>query len=189
MNNLACENNDENLEYTTRLVEQELIRCKVDIVRNTTAMKNREVPSLVDGSLTFLRSNGRVETYNLWRAWRYWVVDGPVPLELAKALYHDEPARDHIRAGGFAGGIDPETQAEYHWYNGKILTTKDQRVSYEAICPKYSTLEEFDAKYECVDTEAEVRNGRGVVNTYHIDSELGLRVFVEALRRWYGGPH
>ena len=42
------------------------------------------------------------------KAWAYWVVTGPVPLEVARELFADALGRKVVRVGGYAGNIDPQ---------------------------------------------------------------------------------
>ena len=50
---------------------------------------------------------GEFKHFHFRRAWRYWVVKGTVPLELAKVLYADPIGHEDIRTNGFAGNTDP----------------------------------------------------------------------------------
>lgn len=61
-----------------KFIRAELTRCGIEIVEGERS--TGEVPS----SLT-----GRLGTFTFRRAWYYWIVNGPMPLDVAKRLYAD----------------------------------------------------------------------------------------------------
>jgi hypothetical protein len=79
---------------------------------------------------------GKIGPFTLWRAWRYWVVKGPMPLAVAREMYDDPVGVDDVRVAGHCGCPPPDEWAR-----------------------------------------------DGVIDTYHIDTEVGLRVFVDAVKR------
>jgi len=108
------------------VINRELKVCRIDPVEHT-----ENVPGEVPTNLT-----GKLGPFEFHRAWYYWIVKGPVPLNVARKLYADPAGRYDVRAGGHCGCVEPETQC-------------------------YGN----------------------VVNTYHIDSEVGLRLFTDTLRK------
>jgi hypothetical protein len=58
-------------------------------------------------------AEGVVWRFRFRRAWSYWVATGPMPLEMAEAIYGDENARRVTRAGGDRACRPPAT-----WVDG-----------------------------------------------------------------------
>ncbi len=112
-------------EEANRSVERELRHAMIEIVD-------------IDPGRSEVRATkgGRLGLWTFRRAWYYWTVSGPTPMDVALKLYTDPLGRDDVRTEGFAGNIDP---AEY-----------------------------------CA--------GQATVDSYHIDSVAGLRLFADAVR-------
>ncbi len=121
------------------------------------------------------------------RAWSYWVVKGMVPYEFAKELYEHPVGKTDIRVGGHCGCPSPDTYGT-KWLSrqtGKELCNLRERDACQQIISAGGHAAELVAesmnKYEFVEDPSAV--GEGFVDTYHIDSELGLYVFAETLKR------
>ena len=178
MKNLACNSRtDEVILYTTEQCRHELIQAKIVVVEGEIP-EHTEVPSRVQGQLG---------AFTFRRAWYYWVAKGPMPLALADEIYAD-PARDDIRAHGFAGGIEPRHPPFADYYEvvdgklGKKLTTKDQEDEFLKHCrPGLFKPEDFYNQFKVVDDPTK---GYGIVSAYHIDSSLGLRLFSDYVRNY-----
>lgn len=114
----------------------------------------------------------------------YWIAAGKVPLAIARELYADPVGRTDIRSGGHCGCPSPdEYGAEYidakgrHLFRRKGAVEQAQEV---ATLDKY--VPDWRERYAYVD-DPEAECADAFVSGYHIDSELGLYVFVQALRR------
>lgn len=147
MENLARALNspDSVREDVARSVVSELERCGIPV--QAADPGRDEVP---------YQHIGKLGAFTFLRAWCYWVVRGPVPLEVAKELYADRIGKTDIRVAGHCGCPPPE----YPW------------VAYFAA----------DGRRIYSDNPA-AEAVRAVVESYHIDTELGLYVFVNALRK------
>jgi hypothetical protein len=55
---------------------------------------------------------GYLNGFNFRRAWTYWVVSGPVPLDIAKKLYEDPEGKQSVRVAGHCGCPPPEEWAK-----------------------------------------------------------------------------
>lgn len=113
------------------------------------------------------------QRYIAYRAWRYWVVSGRVPMAVAKQLYADPERRKDVRAGGDCGCRPPETWANWHVGEREVLKVKTK-----------AELEALDLPTEefiFSDTPVDVPGAAQSVDTYHIDSQLGLCRFIELL--------
>jgi len=63
---------------------------------------NREVPTKFAGTL------GK---FKFRRAWRYWMVEGPVPLDIAINMYNDPEGNKYVRVAGHCGCPHPKEWA------------------------------------------------------------------------------
>ena len=88
---------EEGIAAVDRLLEEELFCAEIDVVRADEPYDN-EVTTHITGELCgFIFS----------RAWRYWVVKGPMPMDLAKKI-HAHPFGLQVRVKGHAAAPDPE---------------------------------------------------------------------------------
>lgn len=115
----------------------------------------------------------------------YWIVTGRVPLMVAQQIYMD-PASDQIRVDGHCMAPAPEDP----WIKWRMpdCTELGTLEDLEAIEKLPFHGETFHKEYLSGFTfsnDPEVRaRAKPFVELYHIDSDLGLRVFVDYLR-WY----
>jgi hypothetical protein len=128
------------------------------------------------GPFTFAKSGHR----------GYWVVNGPVPLHVAQAIY-DDPASPVIRVDGHCGCVAPvEPWITYRMPDGTTLATLKDQESLDKIAhinPEHH--QEYAKRYTFSDDPKVRAKAKAYVETYHIDNEMGLRVFVDYLR-WNG---
>jgi len=87
-----------------RYIREELARARIKIVDNGAPAKE-EVPAQL---------TGRLGPFTFRRAWYYWMVDGPVPIKMARVLWKDPEGAVSVRVAGYAGGIDPDV-----WTKGR----------------------------------------------------------------------
>lgn len=159
-----------------RDIERELLRARLVPVWGDAA--KQEVASHLTatlGPLTF------------WRAWRYWVVSGPVPLAAARELYADPIGESDVRVAGHCGCPAPvHPWVRYVDTDGKTLLRLDgldAPLNRGELGPcGVEAYTQIDAKCVFVDEPAAVAVA-AFVDTYHIDSEAGLRLFVDTVRR------
>jgi hypothetical protein len=120
------------------------------------------------------------------RACRYWVVKGKVPIAVAEELYKTPVGKTDIRAGGDCWCVDPKTQA--NWYcnvTGKqVLKTLELKEA-ELYATMKGELGKIGRKilmdHEFSD-DPSTGDTQGFVELYHIDSELGLYMFVQKMK-------
>lgn len=129
---------------------------------------------------------GRLGPFRFQRAWRYWIVNGPTPLAVAKEIYADPVGRLAVRVNGDCVCPPPETERlRYMGSSGKPLITRRcaghprSTNPGPAIAACYAQL---DAENEIVDDPAAVAVA-AFVDLYHIDTAPGLRLFVDTVRR------
>lgn len=157
------------LEGCDPQVERELTRAKIDVVKGVRNERS-EVPTSI---------TGRLGSFIFQRRWRYWAAIGPVPLAVARELYDDPVGRTDIRASGDAGCRPPELWARYLDSTGRELLPAGEL---SGLSKEIVALVESNDRVRVV-SNVEVEGGQPFITDYHIDSEIGLRVFADTLRK------
>lgn len=154
-------------------IRRELERVGLKIIERTEPL-SAEVAQSVTGDLP---------GFELHRNWCYWVVRGRVPLDVAEELYAHPVGRTDIRVEGHCGCPAPEAPwVEWFFDDGRQLIP---RKSYDECVRMHERGFTSRASIEryVPDDAPEAASAKPYVTSYHIDSELGLYVFVETLRR------
>ncbi len=151
-------------------IEQELTRSRIDIVRGEKSECE------VSASIT-----GRLGAFTFQRAWYYWIVNGNMPLDVALELYKDPVGKTDVRVSGHCMCPSPE---EWITWLGKdekeSISTKEKKELVELLArhPTWTGSE----KYRVSDDPA--KDGFSpFITLYHIDTEIGLRLFADTLRK------
>jgi hypothetical protein len=157
-------------------IRSELTRARIPIVENIPA--RGEVPSTLQGKL------GPI---TFTRAWVYWVAAGPVPLEIARELFADPVGREDVRSGGHCGCPAPDTfGATYYDADGLQLYSDpdgvEQQKFEDMVARGVLKREHMPGRFVRDKRTAAVR---AEVTVYHIDTEVGLRLFADAIRECY----
>ena len=155
MYNLAGNSN------ATVYIESELQEAGIEIVRGK--MRQGEVKTNI---------TGRLGEFTFKRAWYYWIVSGPVPLDVAKEMYATEIGKEYIRVAGHAGCPPPEEWALPNLDD--VLSNEMERLGIESISSN---------KIRELCNNGEIKAPM-FVNLYHIDSQEGLNLFVETIRKY-----
>ena len=118
------------------------------------------------------------------RAWTYYIVVGLVPIKIAEYLYADPVGKRDIRVAGHCGR--PEPKAPWiEWLDNekKTILSLKEKVQYEEYIQKSGALKSIanDLLNTCVFSDTPEKIGSAFVKVYHIDSIIGLRVFVDVL--------
>jgi len=167
---------------------------------------NSEVPYSIGGELG---------PWTFSRAWYYWVAKAPrlqgLPLEAAEILHHKPyPIQgvqtghgqliDHygmvVRAGGHAGGIEPEKMARYFDPNDRTLILDPEGKELELFNELYAkglidvTRQGDDIFITEKDKLRLVRKldgieARALVDVYHIDTQEGLNCFARTVKNYF----
>lgn len=112
----------------------------------------------------------------------YWIVKGPVPLDVAKQIYADSAA-PLIRVAGHAAAPAPvDPWITWKFYDGTELASLADEEEFDRLIAEKLLTQEHKAKYTFTDDPNKIATANGFIETYHIDSDLGLRVFVDYLR-------
>ncbi len=154
-------------------IERELNRCGVEPVHLPNRLQS-EVPASIIGKL------GKFQFH---RAWYYWVVQGSVPLNVAQELYNDPVGKTDIRVAGHCGCPPPEDPwITWRGEDGKKIIPPDQRQEAGRLFEdRNDLLQRFLEKYNFSDNPS--AEGEGFIESYHIDSEVGLRLFADTLKK------
>ena len=160
-------------------IRHELMRARIPAVDVPREDKNPDVKYSVEG---------RMGEFRFTRAWYYWVVSGPTPLEIAKRLHEDPIGKEDVRVTGHCGCPPPEYPWVKHYdEDGKQLFRdpdgEEQRKYKRFIEKGILDQEGFDKARWVKDEEEEAAVAvTSVVELYHIDTDAGLRLFVDAVR-------
>jgi hypothetical protein len=155
-----------------RAIRKELEHARIPIVE--VSQNTGEVPySLV----------GELGPFKFRRAWYYWVVEGRMPLAAAQELYADPAGRDTVRV---CGDCTCPAPVDHHitWRNeaGKELLDFKNRDEFAKLAENHrSLLAKVENDYVFVEDPAAA--GVGFIETYHVDSVLGLRLVADAIRK------
>jgi hypothetical protein len=147
---------------------RELNRCGIEVVRLPNKLWG-EVPASITGKLG---------QFQFHREWYYWVVRGNVPLPVAQELYNNPVGKTDIRVTGHCGCPPPDEWVTYIDDKGRILCPTSEKPHGNGPLSK-SILARTDIRF-VEDPSAE---GKGFIQLYHIDSELGLRIFADTLKK------
>jgi len=151
-------------------IRRELERCRIEI--EEVEPDEGEVPYSLIGHI------GPVE---FRRSWYYWAANGPVSLETAEELYADPVGKTDIRVNGDAGAPAPLDEAVWMTDDGKIVLPTSKEASWRQMTEQYEFLRAEFEKYVFSDDPTSLGASQFIMS-YHIDSEVGLRLFADALR-------
>lgn len=113
----------------------------------------------------------------------YWVSKGPVDIALAIQMYENAVGKTDIRSGGHCGCLHPmEYGVKWIAADGREVISEDQRAEFKRLEHLEGVFapEEVTSSYIFNDDPKSI-GARGIVDTYHIDSELGLYIFVKTI--------
>lgn len=128
-----------------RYIRSELEAADILVVKKS--LLDREVST---------RLAGELGDFTFERGWAYWIVEGPMPLDLAFALDTMHGYTHAIRAAGFAGGPRHD-----EWERLGLI--------------RWRTPDGSNGK-------PGLAGARAFVESYHIDDEDALRAFADFLR-------
>lgn len=144
------------------VIQGELLAAGIRLVRGEK--QKGEVSATITGALG---------AFTFTRAWYYWIVEGKMPLEVARELYADPVGKRSVRVAGHIGSPPPKDP----W----IEWEDDEGRRIFPISKKPENFSEKDAGYQ-VFVKDPSKVGKGFVTTYHIDTSEGLKVFADAIR-------
>ena len=154
-------------------IERELVRCGIEVVLNQP--RDGEVASSLRGQLG---------AFQFKRAWRYWMVEGDVPLSVARELYNDPVGKEDIRVSGHCGCPAPD---DGHWAiwkaeDGRVVVATDHEAKLRELVGNGTLPEAVLSEYVFSD-DPKSMGAKAYITSYHIDSEVGLRIFADTLKK------
>lgn len=129
------------------------------------------------------RYDGELNGFTFRRAWYYWIVKGPMPLEQAKALYADPLGARDVRVAGHCGCPPPEEWAEWRDGQGREIAVDpdgSEQAKFENFVERYPRHRADAPRW--VRDLSEVPDARAFVTSYHVDSDAGLRLLTDTIR-------
>lgn len=154
-------------------IELELKRCGIEVVYLLAPMR-REVPA---------STVGKLGPFNFERAWYYWVVKGFVPLKVALELYKDPVGRTDVRVAGHCGCPPPDKPwLIWRLPDGRRVIPTAEEATIDKLIKEGLPA---DIKDTCVFSDnPPLLDARAFVESYHIDTEIGLRLFADTIRKY-----
>jgi len=157
-----------------RIVLKELRDAGIAVVTHQEILPG-EVPT---------RLSGKLGEITFTRYWYYWVVKGSVPLEVARLLYASPIGARDVRVAGHCGCPPPEEWAELRTKEGQRILLDpnggNQR-DWEAMQKIFPNLAKEVPLF--VKSREDLPEGYvESVDTYHIDSEDGLKLFATVIK-------
>jgi len=150
-------------------VAGELALAGIEIVRNDKPCTG-EVKTTITGKL------GK---FTFERFWYYWVVNGPMPLDVAERMYQDPIGKKFVRVAGHCGCPDPKGWVDYFDADGKKLI-KSLSDSEKKLLPA-----DFFDRYKESENPSEDAVAAFIYN-YHIDTQEGLELFAKMVKTYTG---
>lgn len=153
-------------------IEKELNNCGIELFKLPVPLQS-EVPASILGTLGKFRFH---------RAWYYWVVKGLVPLKVAQELYGDPVGRKDVRAEGHCACPAPEKQLTWRTPDGLTVIATREETNFDKLIQKGHLPSNAKDGYIFSD-DPESAGAQAYVEGYHIDSEAGLLLFANTIRK------
>lgn len=174
MRNLACHKpTPESLDSINQTIRNELLEAGIFILPNDPKDRG-EVPA---------EFCGRYKGFTFYRAWDYWVVNGMVPLKVAKELYDHPTGAKNVRVMGHCGCPPPEDWAtEIETYTGcQVVPDKEWDEVIRVFADYPESIEKWKGTHVL---ESKAGEKSAFVLSYHINTQEGLNLFMDAVRKY-----
>lgn len=162
--------------YAEAQCSKELTRCGIDTYRLYIPVIG-EVKSQIKG---ILKVNNK--TFDFTRAWRYWIIEGQVPLDTAKQLYNTVVGRTDIRALGDCTCPEPTNKIASYCDDNGVEWIYDPSGSHEKEYLQFAEKHPGILEMKKVHFMKDASKYNAFIPNYHIDSELGLYIFAETIK-------
>jgi len=159
-------------EQTDAILRQELTMCRIKIVESPEILPHAEVHTHLMGKLG--------DKITMYRNWYYWVVKCEIPLEVALEMYTDPVGRQDVRVAGHCGCPPPE-DPWIQYRKGNAIVDKTSRKPDNFDDPSWDGYRD---KIIFVDDPINEPGVRAFIDSYHIDSEIGLRYFADTVKKY-----
>lgn len=171
-NNGACFPNMAGRGCDNATIEDELLHAGIEVV--TGPVRDAEVAT---------NRTGTLGPFTFTRAWYYWCVSGPMPLDVARKLYADPVGREDVRVAGHCGCPPPDEWADFFDAEGNMVVSDPDgklardHAAFIAAHPQYADGDMMRYVPNAADVAV-----RAIIDTYHIDSQAGLDLFARAIK-------
>jgi len=156
-------------------IAEELKIAKIELVHIPRSTKE------VAASIT-----GKLGEFTFHRAWYYWVAQGPMPLSAARELHAHPDAQKTVRVAGHCGCPPPEAPwITWRDHEGNEIVPMNQKAQIDKFIEK-GHIKPEQMKGRRFDEHPE--NFQGFIESYHIDSQLGLCLFADKIRELASVP-
>lgn len=165
---------------STRLAKSELEEAGIPVV--TLDAPYGEVGSWCGGNL---------HGFTFKRAWCYWVVEGPMPIAQARAMYATPVGARDVRVAGHCGCPPPDGWAEWKAADGKRLyadPTGKREQEWREMVARHPELADEDHLFRHVSDPSKEPGAVAHVTSYHVDSAEGLRLLANCIRSMHDAP-
>ncbi len=153
-------------------IERELTRCGIEIVRDQP--RNDEVPSSL---------RGKLGPYTFDRAWNYWRVSGAMPLDVARELYSDPVGKNDVRVAGDCTCPAPDgPHVTWKTDDGRVVARAAEEAEFRKLIGKGHLPDSALNEFVFSDDPTSI-GAKSYIMSYHIDTEVGLRLFADTLKK------
>jgi hypothetical protein len=141
--------------------------------------------SIIDGVDS--RAGGELGGFTFRRTFSryYWVVRGPMPLDLAERIYANPDGRYYVRAGGHGSARHPRDETTWRAPDGRQIAIDPggkQRAELATLIAQHPSLATAAAGYLWCNALEEVEGALGFVELYHVDTAGGLRLLADTIK-------
>lgn len=155
-----------------KTIREELTRCRIRIIESENQIQGEVETNLY----------GKLLGFTFKRLWCYYLVDCLLPIEIARELYKNPVATTDIRATGNACAKHPDNYVTYFNKEGKKLQNISSLHEWDKVINISEAMKKrVHNEFEFVKNPEE---GEGFIEGYHIDSELGLYVFAQKIKKY-----
>lgn len=131
--------------------------------------------------------SGWLGNFTFERAWYYWRINGPTPLDMVRELYDDVQGKCSIRVKGNCGHPAPEEPyIEYFNKDGDQVYGMNQLKEWEFYANSEGVLKDIATK--AIKNDIFHKNPSDVADpyimSYDIDSSEGLLLFTKTLHKY-----
>ena len=159
-----------------KTVALELERARIPVKELPVDERGGEVPCTI---------MGQAGEFKFRRAWTYWRISGRIPLKIALDLYADPVGKTDVRVNGSCVCPEPGTHGgQPEFINPKTnrqVCSRNQEHAWNELIKRHPSWADDEHTLEFADDPATV--AEAFIMTYHIDSEVGLRLFMDTLRK------
>lgn len=159
---------------TDLLLRQELTDARIEIVESPEVIPHPEVHT---------RITGKLRGWTFQRNWYYWCAEGKMPIELARELWKDPLGKRAVRVEGHCACPSPDEYGVVCYDAHGVVLVSDPKGEHEKFY-KHAVAKGYWHGGECrFVPDAAAVAASAFVESYHVDSEAGLRLLADYILR------